>query len=427
MYKYFPELNKPNDFETYLRQKQFDYKIEKKRFIEDVKPLQDILLKYKDLFKRIDTLDILINASDGYNSDTLKPLSYEEWQSYGGFLTFKEENHYYIENLKNKINLSVNEIYNLLLNYLKYNQYFICMYPKLRTFLEETKNMLIDAMDDLEKRSSIELDYKKKPYIHKSPNAWYITPNGFLYNTGGNRGHKNGNLINPFYNIIYESLKKNKEIPIIDNYKEINTILKRGYITNEEFKYYANLMYDVPTILTPEVERDIEREKFIMDLPYEKFKKIKHEDLPHPRRSCQKNLITLVIGIFAAETSLFQSFVRLNDSQRKSEIFEELMNMCNNYLPDILVRFCQFHKIESMLNKTITTSSINGINDFKEYLDRGWELHIIPGIVYDKEIDKISEVDFNSYYIENHIEKQLNKYDYKGKVKILTYENKKTQ
>lgn len=301
------------------------------------------------------------------------------------------------------------------------------MYPKLRTFLEETKNMLIDAMDDLEKRSSIELDYKKKPYIHKSPNAWYITPNVFLYNTGGNRGHKNGNLINPFYNIIYESLKKNKEIPIIDNYKEINTILKRGYITNEEFKYYANLMYDVPTILTPEVERDIEREKFIMDLPYEKFKKIKHEDLPHPRRSCQKNLITLVIGILAAETSLFQSFVRLNDSQRKSEIFEELMNMCNNYLPDILVRFCQFHKIESMLNKTITTSSINGINDFKEYLDRGWELHIIPGIVYDKEIDKISEVDFNSYYIENHIEKQLNKYDYKGKVKILTYENKKTQ
>ena len=185
-------------------------------------------------------------------------------------------------------------------------------------------------------------------------------------------------------------------------------------------------MYDVPTILTPEVERDIERKNLLWTYHMKNLKD-KTWRSSTPKKKLSKNLITLVIGIFAAETSLFQSFVRLNDSQRKSEIFEELMNMCNNYLPDILVRFCQFHKIESMLNKTITTSSINGINDFKEYLDRGWELHIIPGIVYDKEIDKISEVDFNSYYIENHIEKQLNKYDYKGKVKILTYENKKTQ
>ena len=35
-------------------------------------------------------------------------------------------------------------------------------------------------------------------FEYRWPKSWYITPNGYLYNSGGDTGHKEGNLVYPF-------------------------------------------------------------------------------------------------------------------------------------------------------------------------------------------------------------------------------------
>ena len=89
-----------------------------------------------------------------------------------------------------------------------------------------------------------------------------------------------------------------------------------------------------------------------------------------------------------------------------------------NDIRDVLVRFSGFHKIESTVDNTITTSSLNGITEFSEYLKKGWNLHIIPRIIYDKNKDKLSEINFNSYFVSKHLDNELAKYEGKGKILI---------
>ena len=89
-----------------------------------------------------------------------------------------------------------------------------------------------------------------------------------------------------------------------------------------------------------------------------------------------------------------------------------------NDLKDILIRFSGFHKIESTVDNTITTCSLNGITEFSEYLEKGWNLHIIPGIIYDKNLDKLVEVDFNEYFISKHLDNEIENYEGKGKILI---------
>ena len=140
--------------------------------------------------------------------------------------------------------------------------------------------------------------------------------------------------------------------------------------------------------------------------------------MPHPERSYQKNLITLIIGHLAAETSLYASFARMNESRSKKALLEQLKYLTLNDIRDVLVRFSGFHKIESIVDNTITTSSLNGITEFHEYLEKGWNLHIIPGIVYDKSEDKLSKQNMNSYFVRKHLDKQLAQYEGKGRILI---------
>ena len=250
------------------------------------------------------------------------------------------------------------------------------------------------------------------------PNAWYITPNGYLYNTGS--GHNEGNLKYPLYNI-YNCLKQNREVPNINHYQHIANILKRGYITYNEFEYYSNLMYKLPTIITPEVEHDRESYKKFLEMSKEEmgnlinYSKIKQ---PSIERSYQKNLITLIIGHLAAESSLYSSFNKINESYHKEKIVNKLQYLTNNDIGDILVRFCGFHKIESTVDNTITTSSLNGITEFSEYLHKGWNLHIIPKIIYDRQEDELFSMNFNSYFINKYLDNELEKYEGKGKILI---------
>ena len=45
-------------------------------------------------------------------------------------------------------------------------------------------------------------------------------------------------------------------------------------------------------------------------------------------------------------------------------------------------------------------------------------MHIIPGIIYDKNLDKLVEVDFNEYFISKHLDNEIKNYEGKGKILI---------
>ncbi len=82
-----------------------------------------------------------------------------------------------------------------------------------------------------------------------------------------------------------------------------------------------------------------------------------------------------------------------------------------------LIRFSGFHKVESSERK-ITTASLYGVELFKAYLEKGWDLYIVPPIVYDAYIDDVLELDFHSYYVEKHFDQVLSDYDGKGRVLV---------
>lgn len=415
MYKYFEELEKKKEFKTYLVRGNID--IKREYSIKSLCLTDNLLDKYEELFERLKILDMFI---EGHNEIlVLKSLSkefrsYEDWSTLSSFFEHKEENYQYIKYLKRKININNFELTNMLQEYLIYSNHLIEMMPSYKDFILSTRNMIKNVLAELKIKSIIQMPSYSKKIDYIWPDAWYITPNGYLYNTG--TGHQEGNLQYPFYYVIGGILKQNDSVPELDYSMCIKAILENGYITYEDFQNYCHLIYELPTVITPEVEHDIARKKNILKMSKEEFEKIvASEFYPYPDRSYQKNLITLIIGYFAAKTSLFKAFTNLNDSNRKKEIYNKLFGYS---LDEIFVRYCGFHKVSSVLERTITTSSLNKIEYFKDYLDKGWNLDVVPGIIYDKTKDDLQEVDFNSYYIDKYLDKILSQYDGKGKILI---------
>ena len=417
MYKYFVELEKLKDFKTYLIRESFnknqDLHISNSAFTEDfLKRLNKIVSK----IIIIDELIMALNESLIIKENDLLP--FEDQLGIIEFFQYREEIYFKSHHiLKEKINLTFNDLKFILKNLYYIINYLVIFYPNYKDFLLKTQQEIKTLSDEMEMKTVIKLPSKSDAVIVTWPNSWYITSNGYLYNSG--LGHKRGNLNYSYYDIC-DSLKHNKNIPSINYYQHINDILKRGYITYDEFQTYSNLMYKLPTVFTPEIEQELMRYKNILEMDKEEYKKMSTSEIEWPQieRSYQKNLITLIIGHLAAETSLFSSFIKINESLHKNEIITQLNHLTMNDLRDVLVRFSGFHKIESSIDNTITTSSLNGITEFSEYLKRGWNLQIIPRIIYDKNEDKLVEMDFNSSFVSKYLDDELSKYEGKGKILI---------
>lgn len=405
MYKYFKELEDPNNFSIYL--KKINYANETKYHIQKL-TLDNININ-KTLNKDLELLKMLIS---GINIKFLKNyMTYEEQINYYNFFAYKnEEARYYLEN--HNLNLNITDFKDMLKTYSTLSNYLIDFFPEYKKTIIEIKQKLLKTIKEIDEKSTIIIE-KVNNSKFVFPNAWFITPNGYLYNTGGENGHKEGNLIYPFHHIIKQALYNNKLVPENITLQKINSILKRGYVTQLEFDHYANLIDRLPTIKTPEIEIEEEKYKKLLKMNEEEILRISNEDLPCPKRSYQKNIINLVIGHLSAEESLYKSFAKLNFSKQKNKHIKEIEKLTNSYMPDILVRYSGFHKIESQLYKTITTASINKIDAFREYLNKGWTLHLVPGIIYDQKEDKIIETNFNSYYISEYLEKKQKEYDEK--------------
>ena len=100
----------------------------------------------------------------------------------------------------------------------------------------------------------------------------------------------------------------------------------------------------------------------------------------------ENHLIQLILGIVNAQACLYGFFEDLciYTKNPKNEI-EKITHWTSTDIRDVLVRCCGFHKIESMLEKTITTSCINYENELEEYINNGWNIVFIPPFIIDKD------------------------------------------
>lgn len=395
MYEYFYELDKPNDFSVSLLKCNY---LEDGFYSVESSLTRDFCIKNINLFANLRKIDNLIELLFYEMIENKNRLYYfEDYEKLSVIFDYfnKEE---YEEMKKEKDNLQLNtRNLKIVLEYYK-----VCIeglletYPDLSCFLTATIKMIDDALKELDKKRFIQIPYNNS-VMYTFPNAWYITPNGYLYNTGS--GHKQGNLSYPYEDIL-DRLKNSQEVPLVDNRNKIRNILKRGYVEVVEFKNYANLEYEIPTVITTD-----------------------SSPVYQLRKCYQKNISTLVIGHLVAEESLYRSFSRMNSSNYKQQL-ALYFSLNKIALDDVLVRYCGFHKISSVVDKTITTSSLNAVDDLKLYLDKGWTIDIIPGIVYDRVKDKVEDVNFNSYFVSEFLNKSLNEYNGKGKILIKDYKSR---
>jgi len=412
MYKYFNELSRLKDFKVYLE--NFSFEKNRDKYVSDVEIPYNFFKKYNSLFEKIDFIDMLVEGSNEQllrKSPATAILEYNDYMNLYEFFAMKEEEYGYTKSIKTKINFNIRDLENMFMEYQRYCNYLIDIYPEYKEIISTTINMLKEALKEIKKITVISVPPLSDGIEYSFPNSWYITPNGYLYNTGS--GHKEGNLIRSFCYDILASLKGDKQFPIINKTNQILDILNRQYVTQAEFQNYANLQYTIPTIMTPEVEHDIEVFKSLSKKSWEEIEKM--EKFPATERTYQRNILTLVVGYLSAKTSLFQSMSKINNSSCKKQIAEQLDELP---LDDVLVRFCGFHKISSILDKTIVTSSLKSIENFSQYLDNGWTLDIVPGIIYDENKDKLIDVNFDGYYISRYLDKVLSEYNGDGKILV---------
>ena len=236
------------------------------------------------------------------------------------------------------------------------------------------------------------------------PKGFFITPNGYLYNTSKTNGHKFNSFVNEYYYIL-QLLKENKELPKfkldIDYYKnEMNNI--RGYdlIDYETLEAWVNLLYDFPINYSLKIN---DNEKKLAN---------------------QVILSELYKGFCDASIKFYEFFhYNFNDNplSEYNDIEKILGNVnINDKMVEILVRCIGFHKIELHNGyKNITTASLYPISDFYDYLMNGYNIWIVPKIINDcgfKEIDLNTSIPISSFTaIENFEEENPDK----GKVRIL--------
>lgn len=238
---------------------------------------------------------------------------------------------------------------------------------------EEEEHLFEEALDYIV-NCKIEIPHKDyEPVKMYLPNAWYITPYNHLYNTMGPNGHKTANLIYP-----YGSIKGGNAVNPRGYLNEAKRILKSGYVDKAIFDHYTNLIYDFSTIYPDEYYQMDYLEK----ARYNAFQK----------KTYNPRIVKLIAGIASAQAGLYSFFYNLKNNS--CNYYEDLKFVRQFSLDEILIRCCGFHKISSVLEKTITTSCINYEEEFEEYIKRGWHIDFVKPIIlnsYTKRVEEYSD------------------------------------
>ena len=254
----------------------------------------------------------------------------------------------------NRINFSSRALENYLYLIKRLSSIYIDIFSKDKGYYESLNGIVKNAIEDLKKYNTICYKANKVDNIYQ-PDAWYILPNGCLYNVG-KYGHKGRDLS---YN--FNSIKRNVNDSNLNNHDTSNGYLnmirdikEKGYISAGQFKVFLNYISQ-PAYLEYIDGIPVTREKHVMDL---------------------------VLGIIYAKVYFYRFFEDLCiNTENPQEELNRLIKMTNGDIRDILVRCCGFHKVESSVEKTITTSCINYETELYEYIKNGWKISFIPPII----------------------------------------------
>jgi hypothetical protein len=222
---------------------------------------------------------------------------------------------------------------------------------------------MIKFYDEILSQNKLEIylpfSNNKENYI--IPNCYYINPKGVLYNCFGNQGHKEVNMVytymlikDAFYDIRYISISSDGKISLerelrieLEKYKRI--ITTNSITRDDVFSYLHMDCCDLDNQL----------------------------------------LINNITGIISSKICLLEYFINIKNKYKYSlkDIMNEIVLQSNDDINDVLVRLCGFHKIETIVDKIITTSSLD-LNQFLNYLDNDFNIYIIPEIVIDHKSDE---------------------------------------
>lgn len=407
--KYFKEIDDLKNY-TLCLIKWKDYE----NYTISIKTLPlEFYTKHQDTFKRIEELDLLaINKlDDGKNKLFWDKDMSKEYREYGDFysdfcdkyinnddltsfgLTDDGKNRldYLVEIFEiNNITIGTFDFYSALDVYLKSILELQFINPIItadtKTILSYVENSLTVAKcqnkltDDLTKSienliNEIEMFDVKipikpfEPINMKLPNAWFITPDNYLYNSMGPGGHKEANLIYPYRHILHSQTIIDPKV-FIDQIKEAE---EKRSITDFEFRHYTNLIYDFPCLY----------HDFYYD--FEKFGWYKFTE----KRSFNPKLVNLIIGIESAHAGLYKFFFDLKNNSSDYERNIEYIKYFE--LEDILIRCCGFHKILSVMDKVIVTSCINYEEEFSKYIEKGWTIDFVKPIQLNEQTGLLEE------------------------------------
>lgn len=244
---------------------------------------------------------------------------------------------------------------------------------------------MLKFYDEIEKVNKITIhpNYGKEIVEFEVPNHYFINPNNVLYTCFGEAGHKEANLVNTFkrikdafYNREYMSKTGIRNV-ILDNglkseilnYKRI---VSTNTVSEEDVNYYLHL------------------------------------------DCCDRKdplVISIIIGIITSKIILLDRFIELEKSvSDKAAVMDRLWKESKEDINDILVRFCEFHKIESKEAKVITTTSLN-LGNFEEYLDRDYSINIVPKIDLNNDTDSMYGALVIDHYLDNNPQ-------YNGKIRL---------
>lgn len=265
---------------------------------------------------------------------------------------------------------------------------FIDLFLKNKECYEKLNIVLKQAKNDLKEISTITYSLSKVDNIYL-PDAWYITPNGYLYNPGKD-GHAGSDLTFTYQELKHsiinnKGFSNNKNKTSIEFKKMADDILMKEYISAGQFKFFINYISQ-PAYLDAVNGIPITREKHI---------------------------INIVVGIIMAHAYFYEFFDNFFNYVKNPQIeLDKIVELTNDEISDILVRCCGFHKVESMVENTITTSCINYEEEFRHYIEKGWTIQFIPPIIInkEKECDYENVMDVITKFVTELVEKQDLKY-----------------
>lgn len=370
MVKYFKELENRNNYYLPLIN-EFDNG--KKEVYDSLVPLS-FIEKNAELFSIGPSL---INIFNNINIDEWWNNSFENYEIKSEIMSeyyrIQEDELPYAIHFLNNINIDCRSIINYLNIMNRISVFFKDMFSHNKEVYELFSNKFKKAIKKIEEYNTIEYQPKKEDLKYQ-PDSWYITPNNYLYNTGYS-DHKGRDLLFN-YNRICSSINSGEPIKnpqFSSKYTSVSEaflnkskdIEKNGYVTIGDFKTYLNYLSQ-PMCL----------EK-------------KDNVIPITR---EKHVVQIILGVINAQASMYSFFedLYLNTNNPKEEL-EKIEKLTNNSIRDILVRCCGFHKVESTVDKTITTSLINYEDEFSEYINKGWNIVFIPPIIIDSYDNTVKE------------------------------------